>query len=468
MASRSGVQEGAARVVGVRAVGRGQQYEIEWRGHQATSWEPASRVRREVPELVKAFEEAQVAQQQLPPPREPNKEGPGPDTEEQREEGVPSEDKSALPLAADGSSMRAQMEALQRLVREQAQQLQRLQSSPQHSPAQSPQATPLVSPASSPQQQGASAATSRFARKEPRAQDLREYDGAPGAKLDEWLQELSLATYLYKLNAVEAHSFGVSRLRGAALQWWLSLSAVEQENLAEPDALAAALRSRFQPVTAAKVARAQLDALRQGTRHVNEYIAEFQRLHTQIGAASLGEANALHAFERGLRPDLAEKLRVQGVSKLQDAIAMAARVGGLTQANTSATATQAAVRAHQMEAESDEAYREIRIAQIAAQAALNAMQGQQTQNGQGLPTGNVKPPSQGYPRSPERSRGGPFRGRGGFGRGGRFGGPRPQPVVPGVPAEVVRQRLQARHCLRCGSDSHASFACPNAISASGN
>jgi hypothetical protein len=53
------------------------------------------------------------------------------------------------------------------------------------------------------------------------------------------------------------------------------------------------------------VAREQLDRLQQGSRGINDYIAEFQQLSTQIGLASLGEDNALYAFERGLRRDIA-------------------------------------------------------------------------------------------------------------------------------------------------------------------
>ena len=92
-------------------------------------------------------------------------------------------------------------------------------------------------------------------------------------------------------------------------------------------ALASALRLRFQPITAARTAREQLDKLQQGSRGINDYIAEFQRLRTLL--PSMSEDDALYAFERGLRRELAEKLRVQGVSSVQEAIALAARVGGL-------------------------------------------------------------------------------------------------------------------------------------------
>src|SRR6185312_15376890 len=110
--------------------------------------------------------------------------------------------------------------------------------------------------------------------------------------------------------------------------------------------------------------------LQQGSRHINDYIADFQRLHTLL--PTMAEEDALHAFERGLRRDLAEKLRVQGVATLREAIAMAARVGGLMAAQPSAsTGRAAAAGAYQMGMDDgDGASLDDRI----SRAVLNAMQ----------------------------------------------------------------------------------------------
>lgn len=289
-------------------------------------------------------------------------------------------------------------------------------------------------------------APSRFARKEPRAQDLREYDGAPGAKLDDWLQELALATQLYELNPREVRTFAVSRLRGPALQWWLAMGESERAAITSADGLAAALRGRFQPVTAARAAREQLDRLQQGSRGVNEYIAEFQRLRTLL--PSMAEEDALHAFERGLRRELAEKLRVEGVTTVQAAIALAARVGGLLQAAGSAAAAGRA-SVHQMDGGSDgDASLEDRV----TRSVLNAL----SARGIGAKTQTLR----GY----EDERAGRGGGRGGRG-GGRQGGNRAGGGVPGVPPEVVEQRRAAGQCFRCGSGDHQSRQCPNAVSA---
>jgi hypothetical protein len=177
----------ADRIVGKRALGSGFQYQLKWSGSEEMTWEAASRVKRELPALVEAFERQ------------------------------PQEEQQPANAADELLAMREQMAALMNTVHNQSQQLQQLRASPGHSPEQSPHRSPQLP----------SSTQSRFARKEPRAQDLREYDGAAGTKLDEWLQELSLATHLFQLNAVEASSFAVSRLRGAALQWWLSLDSVQ-------------------------------------------------------------------------------------------------------------------------------------------------------------------------------------------------------------------------------------------------
>ena len=475
-------QASAERVVNIRKApsGHGQQYEIKWQGQTETTWEAASRVRRQVPALVAAFEQMQLQRQDLI--QDPN------DGMDENEEGAEGD---AADSPADGDSMRAQMAALEQMVRAQAeqmraqeQQLAQLRSSPQHSPQQSARETPQLSPAvgsgslavaAAALSLGASAAAhppqqllqqqqSRFAKKEPRAQDLKEYDGASGAKLEEWLQELAKVVRLFSLNGREAVEFGMARLTGAALQWSLALNASQQAALVDSGALAAALRARFQPLAVAVLAREQLDRLTQGTRSVNDYIADFQRIRAQL--PDMGEADALHAFGRGLRADLLQKLREHDVATVQTAIELAARIGGLRTAATTGTSSSATnphsriAAAHQMEMGGDG---EESLDERITRAVLNAMQtqpssGSSVSSGSGLGART---------QTQRNERGGSQRGRG---RGGRFGGQQRSfgpPVVPGVPEEVVRRRLDAQQCVRCGEEGHRSPACPNSISALG-
>jgi Retrotransposon gag protein len=419
------------RVLDLRKYGSGSQYLVQRQGAANAEWEAAASVRREAPQLTEAFDKQQQQQQQQLAAAAAA--AAATTAEGASEEGVTPVIVTAVGPPEDAAAAREQVRQLAQLVRQQQQELQRLRSSPPLQPQQS-----------------------RFAKKEPRAQDLREYDGASGAKLDEWLQELSLAVQLFQLNALEASTFGVSRLRGAALQWWLALSATEQAALGDRDSLAAALRSRFQPVTTARVAREQLDRLQQGSRPVNDYIADFQRLRTQL--PTMSEDDALYAFERGLRRDLAEKLRVQGVTTVQEAIALAARVGGLLQM---AAAGHGRAPASVAQMEIDDVGAGPALEERIQRAVLNAMQ---AQNGVGASSSSTSS-SSGLVVKTQTHRGYlGDRNRGGAARPGRGGGRGP-PDVPGVPPAVVQQRWADKQCLRCGTAGHIAAACPNPITA---
>ena len=155
--------------------------------------------------------------------------------EEQQEEGAGNAQDSA------SAALQRRVEELALLVQQQAQQAEeqrkakaeqdeliaQLQS--RASPVPSPQHSAPASPrneraslkrglalhesartaAAAAQEQAAS--QSRFARKEPRAQDLQEYDGASGAKLDDWLKQLAMArTAREQLDKLQQGSRGIN------------------------------------------------------------------------------------------------------------------------------------------------------------------------------------------------------------------------------------------------------------------
>lgn len=447
-------EPGAERVLAIRKAGSGQQYEIKWRGQQETSWEPAARVRRQIPLLVQEFEQQQQPQQQQTADD---------DASMRQEEGaegkrVGADEAADGARAADGSSMRAQMEAMQRLLREQAKELQQLRASPAQSPQQSPQSSP-------PQQlrsiavaaAAAAPAPAPARRREPRLSDLAEYNGASGDKLDAWLAELRRCARYYQLSGSEAVEFAAARLRDTADIWWATLDSSAQAAIGSVEALATAMRSRFQPITTARVAREKLYALQQGGRHIDEYIADFSRLHAQV--RDMSEPDARAQFVRGLRQELATKLEdVDWESMpLATLIAKAARIGARSAAAARvAQGRPAAINQMDID-DGDGASLDERI----QRAVLNAMSAHGS-SGMGAKTQTAR----GYAQERQQGSGAP---RGGFagGRGGRFG-QRGPPVVPGVPEATVRRRMDAKQCVRCGMEGHISPACPNAISASGN
>lgn len=333
-------------------------------------------------------------------------------------------------------------------------------SSPLPSPVASPVASPQPSPVGSP----------RVQLREPRLNELPSYDGAQGQKLDEWLDTLGRLADYYDLDASRAVKYAAVHFAGAAHLWWKALSDEAHAAIVDAASLAAALRSRFQPVTAATTARAELHRLEQGTRGVDAYISDFQRLMALV--PTMDEASKMFQFERGLRRDLAEKLRIQGVTTLEAAIALVARVGNLMDTSCSSSVNRAygastthPARVHQMEDGGAQSDADARIARM--ETLLYAMA-----DGNGFSAKKqtyLDYEVQGGAAGSMRGGRGGHGGRGG--RGGRGGSssdraPRPPMDVPGVAPEVVRQRLDGKLCVRCGADGHMSYACTNSIKSS--
>jgi len=463
-------------VLGVRKMGAGQQYEIKWRGVRETTWEAASRVRKEIPQLVQEFEQRQQSQQQAA-------EGAADSDEPMQEEsGVQPE--GAVGAAPDTASLQRQVAELALLVKQQAQRaeeqqqharqqqslIEQLRASPAHSPQLSAHATPQRSPQQESRSIAAAAAVAATAagaaaaaptpaarKKEPRLSDLAEYNGAGGDKLDAWLAELRRCARYYQLSGIDAVEFAVARLRDAADLWWSKLDCSTLATINSVETLATAMRGRFQPVTTARKAREQLYSLQQGSRHIDDYIAEFSKLHAQV--SDMAEPDARAQFMRGMQRELANKLEELDWENmpLQTLIARAARVGARTAAVGRAQLGKPSLNQMDIDDGDGSTGRLDRI-----EAALNAMAARDP-SGLGAKTQTHR----GYTQ--ERGRGG---GRGGAqgGRGGRFGGGGPAriPNVPGVPAAVVEQRRAAGQCYRCGSAGHTRFECTNASSASAN
>jgi hypothetical protein len=151
------------------------------------------------------------------------------------------------------------------------------------------------------------------------------FDG-DASKLDGWVRELQQQFAYYSTPEGERLRMGAAYLRSVALDWWASLSASEQPS--SWDSFVSSLRSRFQPLSTATLARRQLDGLRQGTgQSVNEYISSFRRLLVPL--PEMHENDRLHVFIRGLRPQIAQQVILQRADTLAKAIEIASFVGGV-------------------------------------------------------------------------------------------------------------------------------------------
>ena len=285
----------------------------------------------------------------------------------------------------------------------------------------------------------------------PRSGEMKTYDGSIGATLDEWLDDLSRISFFYRLPAEDTVRYAVMHLRQAAFQWWQALTEVERMAISNQDVLATRLRERFQPVSAERLARQQICSLTQGARNIEAYIADFRRLRALV--PTMGEDDARYQFERGLSSSLREKLIMQDIVSLSQAITFVARVGNLQHAAQAAQSHPKGTIHRMEEEEGDGASTGAGSVESDAASAIKSMQLQLNAISQRLPPAATQ-------RGGKTQRGG---------RGGRSNGGATERAfrgqVPGVPDEVVQQRWRDKQCLRCGEAGHASISCPNSISA---
>lgn len=331
------------------------------------------------------------------------------------------------------------------------------QLSPQASPGASPgaQARTLAAPVAAREVVDAPASSpdSRAGRApQARLNDLEDYDGTAGAKLDEWLEDLERKASYFEMSDAAAVKFALVHLRGAANGWWKSLGEdTRRVASASLGALAAALRTRFQPVTATRMAREQLHRLSQGQRSMDAYIAEFNLLHAKVPDMSEGDARA--QFMRGLRKEVAERLEEDDweAMPLASILAKAARIGGrMAGAAGTSAASRASVNQMEVDGSSAATYSEEQV-----RAMLNAV-GQQAPPQRSNPSAGMGAKTQTHRAyAGDRNRG----------SAPRFGGPARAPLsIPGVPPALAEQRRAAGVCLRCGGQ-HMARECPNATNA---
>ena len=289
------------------------------------------------------------------------------------------------------------------------------------------------------------------------------FDGT-ASRLDDWVADLRQQFEWYHTAADDDRiRFACGFLRGAARDWWTHLA----DGAAQPatwDAMVAALRARFQPVTTAETARAKLLALSQGKASVHDYVAAFRRL--LVAVPKMDEDDRLFQFTRGLQPAIATQLRVQGVKTLDAAIEMATRIGSVKDMHAmgaSALPVAASSAAHApspmdldalltegveglepAETSSITAATDAPITRAEFQQLLNAMREQ-------------------------RSRA-PMRGAGASGgsRAQQQGKPRALPTISHLSPAQVKEYMDANKCFSCGSTDHINRFCPTKRPKQGN
>jgi uncharacterized membrane protein YgcG len=288
----------------------------------------------------------------------------------------------------------------------------------------------------------------------PRLSAPAKYAGG-GPALDQWLNEMARQFDFYLMtDDGERIRYATVNMEGAAYDWWTHLAAAARP--ATWALLEAALRTRFQPVNSAELARAKLLALTQGKRSVQDFVDAFRRI--VIRMPNMHEEDQLFQFLRGLRPELAQMIRVQGAATLSAAIDMAVRMGAM----------------HDLGARGGALYSHPSGAPGGASGAhapmeLDAIEGLEAETvageGNNNESVNITRAQLHHLLNAMRDSRGAGAGRGGGaganrGGGGRSFGGRGLPSIPGMTPAQVKEYMDDGKCFTCGSKEHRSRQCP--------
>src|SRR3569833_642350 len=168
--------------------------------------------------------------------------------------------------------------------------------------------------------------------------DNARYGGA-GA-LDAWLASMRQYADFYGIvDDTQRVAYAASHFKDVALQWWQALSPASRP--ATWDALVQQLRTRFQPVTSAELARERLFSISQGKSSVQAYTATFQSLLTHV--PTMGMDDRVFVYVRGLNERTHAHVNEIAHTTLESAIERAMRFGSrLHPSNPSSAAAPAA------------------------------------------------------------------------------------------------------------------------------
>jgi hypothetical protein len=297
-------------------------------------------------------------------------------------------------------------------------------------------------------QQAAQAATSSVAPPAaPAAAVVRPRLPAPAFfegradTLDEWIADINQQIAWYAMNEADTIRLAVGFVRGAARDWMAGLEL--------PDTwaqLQAAIRTRFQPVSSADTARGKLLTLVQGKQSVHEYVDAFRRLLIRV--PSMSNDDRLFQFIRGLRSTIGVQLRVHGVTTLHDAIAMASRIGGISDAQQQGGAASSSSVPMELDALAGIEGLEADTS-TAANAPITRAEMQQLLNA-------IRDGQRGTGASSSGSSNSNRNGNGRY-------VPRGLPTHPNLTPDQVREYMEAGKCFGCGSKDHRGRQCPKRI-----
>ena len=163
--------------------------------------------------------------------------------------------------------------------------------------------------------------------------DADRYSG--DGDFDAWLSRMHQLCNFYGLTTDAQHlAYAAAHLKGAALQWWSSLTAPLPTTLID---FVSRLRDRFQPITTAETARLKLRNLTQGRGGVQVYVNAFNALLVSVPTMAVDDR--IFAFIHGLNERTQAHVNEIAHTTLASAIERAVRFGSRSQVAASSASS---------------------------------------------------------------------------------------------------------------------------------
>jgi Retrotransposon gag protein len=148
------------------------------------------------------------------------------------------------------------------------------------------------------------------------------YSGLPNTNVDTWL--FGIEQYLAGSGITDDAAritLAASYFRDIAGTWWYQKCQIEHNPPTNWVEFKEAVKSRFQPIAAARTARANLRSLRQSGRSIIDYSNAFYKQIQLI--SDMSEADKVDNFMNGLNPSIANEVDKRDPKSLQEAMTFA-------------------------------------------------------------------------------------------------------------------------------------------------
>lgn len=151
------------------------------------------------------------------------------------------------------------------------------------------------------------------------------FNGTRLTNVDSWLFEMNRYLTLCAVhNEPQRIAIASSYLKEIAFKWWENLCSPSNAPITTWEDFSDAMRERFQPLAAARTARAQLRRIHQGGMCVADYSSKFYSIVQLID--DMAEADQVDLFVASLRPGISKEVDMRDPKTLNEAMTIAQKV----------------------------------------------------------------------------------------------------------------------------------------------